>query len=80
MNTDPRVESWLVALLDGVQNSNSHAEVIAQAAYYFHTPVPRSKPNFGNACATSVSHARATMSGKCPRHRLPVRPRWRPTP
>ncbi len=33
MNIDPRVEPWLIALLDGVQNSNHAAEVVATAAY-----------------------------------------------
>ncbi len=33
MNIDPRVEPWLIALLDGVQNSNHSAEVVATAAY-----------------------------------------------
>ncbi len=33
MNIDPKVEPWLIALLDGVQNSNHSAEVVATAAY-----------------------------------------------
>ncbi len=33
MNINPRVEPWLIALLDGVQNSNHSAEVVATAAY-----------------------------------------------
>ncbi len=33
MNIDPRVEPWLRALLDGVENSNHSAEVVATAAY-----------------------------------------------
>ncbi len=33
MNIDPKVEPWLRALLDGVQNSNHSAEVVATAAY-----------------------------------------------
>ncbi len=33
MDIDPRVEPWLIALLEGVQNSNSHAEVVATGAY-----------------------------------------------
>ncbi len=33
MNINPRVEPWLIALLDGVQNSNHAAEVVATAAY-----------------------------------------------
>ncbi len=33
MNIDPKVESWLRALLDGVENSNHRAEVIATQAY-----------------------------------------------
>ncbi len=33
MHIDPRVEPWLIALLEGVQNSNSHAERVATGAY-----------------------------------------------
>ncbi len=33
MHIDPRVEPWIINLLDGVQNSNSHAEVVATAAF-----------------------------------------------
>ena len=33
MNISPKVEPWLIALLDGVQNSNHSAEVVATAAY-----------------------------------------------
>ncbi len=33
MDIDPKVEPWLIALLDGVQNSNHSAEVAATAAY-----------------------------------------------
>ncbi len=33
MDIDPKVEPWLIALLDGVQNSNHSAEVVATAAY-----------------------------------------------
>ena len=33
MNIDPKVEPWLIALLDGVQNSNHRAETTATAAY-----------------------------------------------
>ncbi len=33
MHIDPKVEPWLIALLEGVQNSNSHAEVVATGAY-----------------------------------------------
>ena len=33
MNIDPKVEPWLIALLDGVQNSNHRAETNATAAY-----------------------------------------------
>lgn len=39
MNIDPKVEPWLRKLLDGVENSNNAAEVIATAAYSgCHTP------------------------------------------
>ncbi len=33
MNVDPKVEPWLCNLLEGVQNSNHNAEVVATAAY-----------------------------------------------
>ncbi len=33
MNINPRVEPWLRALLDGVENSNHSAEMVATAAY-----------------------------------------------
>ena len=33
MNIDPKVEPWLRKLLDGVENSNNAAEVVATAAY-----------------------------------------------
>lgn len=33
MNIDPKVEPWLRALLDGVENSNHRAETIATEAY-----------------------------------------------
>ncbi len=33
MNINPKVEPWLRALLDGVENSNHGAEVVATAAY-----------------------------------------------
>ncbi len=33
MQIDDKVEPWLIALLEGVQNSNSHAEMIATEAY-----------------------------------------------
>ena len=33
MNIDPKIEPWLIALLDGVQNSNHDAEMVATAAY-----------------------------------------------
>ena len=33
MNISPKVEPWLIALLEGVQNSNHSAETIAAAAY-----------------------------------------------
>ncbi len=33
MNIDPKVEPWLRALLEGVENSNHTAEVVATAAY-----------------------------------------------
>ncbi len=33
MNISPKVEPWLRSLLDGVQNSNHNAEVVATAAY-----------------------------------------------
>ncbi len=58
MNTDPRVESWLIALLDGVQNSNSHAEVIAQAAYNFAHPGAKIEAEFRQClCDISFTHA-----------------------
>ncbi len=33
MHIDPKVETWLRKLLDGVENSNNAAEVVATAAY-----------------------------------------------
>ncbi len=33
MQIDDKVEPWLRALLDGVENSNSHAEMVATGAY-----------------------------------------------
>ncbi len=33
MNISPKVEPWLRSLLDGVENSNHNAEVVATAAY-----------------------------------------------
>ena len=33
MNIDPKVEPWLRKLLDGVENSNHSAELVATAAY-----------------------------------------------
>lgn len=33
MHIDPKVEPWLRRLLDGVENSNHDAEVVATAAY-----------------------------------------------
>ena len=33
MNISPKVEPWLIALLDGVQNSNHGAEVVATEAH-----------------------------------------------
>ena len=33
MKISPKVEPWLRALLDGVENSNNSAEVVATAAY-----------------------------------------------
>ena len=33
MNIDPKIEPWLIALLDGVQNSNHRAETTATTAY-----------------------------------------------
>ena len=33
MNIDPKVEPWLISLLDGVKNSNNHAEYVATGAY-----------------------------------------------
>ncbi len=34
MNIDPKVEPWLRNLLDGVENSNNNAELVATQAYY----------------------------------------------
>ena len=33
MNINPKIEPWLRKLLDGVENSNNAAEVVATAAY-----------------------------------------------
>ncbi len=33
MQIDDKIEPWLRALLDGVENSNSHAEMVATTAY-----------------------------------------------
>ncbi len=58
MNIDPRVEPWLIALLDGVQNSNSHAEEVATAAYAAIHPAAAMQAKF-RQCLLDISFTRA---------------------
>ena len=67
-NIDPKVEPWLIALLDGVQNSNNAAEVVATAAYdaMRATELADAAEDASatlqaefRSCLLSISHARA---------------------
>ncbi len=66
MHINPRIEPWLIALLEGVQNSNHRAEIIATEAYAAERLVKRLSDMVNAIDAGAVHITSEQIGGKSP--------------